>query len=175
MTNWTGQNNFRGTWDNPPGYSSSVSMEMQNTSQVHLAGAGSTDIDIFVLGTDDAWNYQYLIHNLTVTAFNSNGSNAYVGLRLRMFYSVNTSGSLFNNQIINITGNRTIGPNQTAQIISKDAPLAMGYSFGNSFPDHTNSGRIWKLDARTQRDNTKAAYAEMHFHISYLKISRASE
>ena len=174
MTNWLGQNSFLGTWDNPPGYSSSVSMQMENYSLVQIAGQ-SSDISVFVLGTEDAWNYQYLIHNLTVTAFNSNGSNAYVGLRLRMFYSVNTTGQLFSNQIVNITGNRTIGPNQTAQIISKDAPLAMGYCYGNSYPDYTSDGRIWKLDARTQRDNTEASYAEMHFHISYLKISRASE
>lgn len=173
MTNWLGQSDFRGTWDNPPGYSSSVSMEMLNTSVI--VQPTSADVVIFEIGQDDAWNYQYLIQNLTVTAFNSNGSDAYVGLRLRMYFSYGTSGTFNNNANWYICGNRSIGPNQTAQIISKDAPITMGYTFANSTPDFSADGRIWKLDARTQFDANKVQYSEMHFHISYLKISRASE
>lgn len=174
MTNWTKGGSGRGTWDNPSSYNANVSMEMGNSSVIHQAG-NSNDVTVFQIPTADAYDYQYLIQNLTVTAFNFNDSGAYVGLRLRLIYTVGTSGTMVSNKLINITGNRTIGPNQTAQIISKDAPIVMGYTFGGTAPDFSGAGRIWKLDARTQRDANLNTYAEMHFHVSYLKISRVSE
>ena len=93
---------------------------------LYTRAGNSNDVTVFQIPTADAYDYQYLIQNLTVTAFNFNDSGAYVGLRLRLIYTVGTSGTMVSNKLINITGNRTIGPNQTAQIISKDAPYCNG-------------------------------------------------
>ena len=153
-----------------------ASAEMLSTS-FRLVTTNSTRLLDF--GATDSWNYQYIINNLTVTNFNHDDNNYYAGLSVWLSTHSGQTGSVSDAGSTKgyLCREQTLGPNQTVQLISKDAPVVMGYvldgSFGNEFGGF--DARMWAMYISNVQDNIAGGLAELHFHCSYLKISRVSE
>jgi hypothetical protein len=173
LTNFISQSDFStdyGTYN-----VGSASAEMLSTN-LRLVTTNSTRLLDF--GSTNSWNYQYIINNLTVTNFNHDDNSFYGGVSVWLSTYVGTTNTVSDAGSTKgfLCKEMTIGPNQTVQLISKDAPIVMGYvmdgTFGGEFGG--SNARMWTMYVGNVQDNIGGGIAELHFHCSYLKISRAS-
>lgn len=156
---------YRGTPLNTADYQSGAIMTMKSVAdKLNSARGGGYNANPYTILNTNYLNKTFIVQNLMITNESEdtyNSINVSTVINYENVNSTNTSG--YARDIVN---QRLIGPQQTAQIISKDTSLVLGIQ-GNNIVYETTYGRYCRLDLQHSG-------GDMSYYMAYLEIDYQS-